>query len=133
MLERLVTLRYSYLNHQREENIANELEKYLESINRKDIFQNLNYVLKEFASNANKANLKRVHFNIKNLDINTNDDYKKGIKDFRDDLTKNHDTYHNFLEKSGYFVRLDFYVSKGFLVYQQLITHKYYRLKKKDF
>jgi putative nucleotidyltransferase with HDIG domain len=116
MLEKLVTLRYAYINHQREAAIEKELEKYLESINRKDIFVILDYIVKEFAANANKANLKRVYFDVNNLNINLNDDYELGIQKFRVEINKNYEAYFGLLEKRGYYVRIDFYVSKNFLI-----------------
>jgi len=133
VLEKLVTLRYAYINHQREENIEKELEKYLDSIDRKDIFSNLNYITKEFVANANKANLKRVFFNSNNLDINQEVDYKKGIQNFRDEININYENYVTLLEKNGYFVRLDFYVSKGFLIISAINNTQILPIEKERF
>lgn len=117
MIEKLVTLKYPYLNVNMEKSIESELNKFLSSIDKKNIFKSLNYIIREMASNANKANLKRVYFNTNDLDIESMDDYEKGIKSFRDELKKNYSRYSEIAEKQGYYVRLDFLLSKGFLIF----------------
>jgi len=115
MVDKLVTLKYPFINHDMEIKIEKELENYLTSIDKDHLFSSLNYILKELAGNANKANMKRVHFNFYDLDINNSGDYEKGMQSFREDLMNNYNKYLSIAERMGYFVRLDFYVSKGFL------------------
>lgn len=115
MLDNLVTLKYPFINHEMERKIESELENYLSSIQRNHFFSYLNYILKELAGNANKANMKRVHFAFYDLNINNPDEYQKGIQNFRDDMAKNFNKYYSIAERLGYFVRIDFYMSKGFL------------------
>lgn len=58
------------------------LTKFLEACNQQKIEDNLVYCLGELLSNADKANLKRLYFKEKGLDINNSDDYKLGMKTF---------------------------------------------------
>lgn len=115
MLENLVTLKYPFINHEIERKIEEELGNYLFNIRKEYLFSYLNYIIKELAANANKANMKRIHFLFYDLDINNPVDYEKGIKTFKEELSVNYNKYYSFAEKLGYFVRLDFYTSKGFI------------------
>ena len=43
----------------------------------------MSYCLRELTGNAKKANAKRIYFKEKGLNIETKEDYERGMKDFR--------------------------------------------------
>lgn len=116
MAENVKTLKFPYIDHQFELQIDSELGLFLEEIGKKEFHSTLSYVLKEIVGNANKANMKRVHFYVKKLDIGSKSDYNKGIKSFKEQASLNYQNYSDMSKKLGYFVRLDFYISKGYIV-----------------
>ena len=117
MINNAKTLKFTYLDHNSEMKIAEEIELFLTNLNKKYLKNELGYILKEIASNANKANMKRVHFNIKELNIMSEDEYEKGISSFREELSLNyHPLYTTSAKNYGYYVRLDFFTTKGYLV-----------------
>lgn len=61
-------------------------EAILEKFNRMDLVEVSYSSAKELLINATKANLKRIIFKDKNLDINNEEDYKKGMSEFKDNL-----------------------------------------------
>lgn len=80
------SLIYAYIDHQVENAIDNNLISFLNDIKKNSLFLNLSYIIKELVANAYKANLKRVHFKLNNLDINSTDAYKIGIKSFKENF-----------------------------------------------
>jgi putative nucleotidyltransferase with HDIG domain len=116
LADKIKSLKYSFIDHAKEMEIEESLQKYLENLGKPDLFDSLSYILKEMVGNANKANLKRVHFFIKDLDIHDKDDYEKGISTFKEDLSQDHEIYIKNAEKLKYFVRIDFYISNNFFV-----------------
>ena len=59
------------------------LEVYLVELGQERILEPLSYCLKELIINAQKANTKRLYFEEKGLDILQENDYEKGMRDFR--------------------------------------------------
>jgi putative nucleotidyltransferase with HDIG domain len=97
-------LKFSYIDHEREILLESTLEKYLVSIGKINLFQQLSYILKEMAGNANKANLKRIHFHLKNLDIKFPTHYFQGMKTFKHDLALESEKYFSEAERLKYFI-----------------------------
>lgn len=116
MIDNLKTYKYLYIDHEQEVKIEEELINYLKKVKKENLTNELSYIIKEMVGNANKANMKRVHFSIKELNIANPDDYEKGIKTFRDEMSSNYKTYITSAKNFGYFVRLDFYTTNGYLV-----------------
>lgn len=82
------------------------LAKFLEACNQQKIENNLVYCLGELLSNADKANLKRLYFKEKGLDINNADDYKLGMKTFLEETFSNFSYYAKLKDKENLYVRL---------------------------
>ncbi len=99
-------LQFSYINHEKEILLENTLEKYLVAIGKINFFQQLSYILKEMAGNANKANLKRIHFKLKNLDIKFPTHYDQGMKTFQKDLVNESSKYFSEAERLGYYIHI---------------------------
>ncbi len=75
------------------------LHRYLEEYDILYIKDTILTVAKELINNSIKANLKRLFFKLKGLDINRIEDYRVGMETFKDE------TYHN--DSEGYFEKLE--------------------------
>lgn len=62
---------------------------FLEECNQMYLYNYLTYCLFELLDNGSKANAKRIFFQEHNLDINNEDDYKNGMKTFKETLLEN--------------------------------------------
>ena len=66
-------------------------------------------ILKELINNSIKANVKRLYFKIKELDISDTADYRKGMDSFKEDIYENsNEDYFEKLIQSDYLVRIIF-------------------------
>lgn len=92
------------------------LMKYLEECNLEKYFNKVNYCLSEIMFNAIKANVKRIYFNEKGLDINNYDDYTKGMRTFKTDTLENKEHYFEKLRKTDLYATLSLKIEKGNLV-----------------
>lgn len=62
---------------------------FLEECNQMYLYNYLTYCLFELLDNGSKANAKRIFFQEHHLDINNEDDYKNGMKTFKETLIEN--------------------------------------------
>ncbi|MBN2546450.1 MAG: HDOD domain-containing protein [Spirochaetes bacterium] len=107
---------FDSIDHNKETIIETTLKDYLTLIKKPNLFQHLSYILKEMVGNANKANLKRVHFILNELNINIDSDYKQGMETFREYLTLYNTRYFEHLKKRGFYVKVTLTVSEENLV-----------------
>lgn len=94
------------LPHDMEVYMGQILEAFLRELGQAQMVQYLTYCQQELITNAKKANTKRVYFSEKKFDINNEDDYNEGMKDFKR-ITLNNIAY--YLEKqkrAGLYVKL---------------------------
>lgn len=89
-----------------EKNISNVLTSVLKKTKNIKIKNVLFTIIRELLVNAIKANTKRIHFNKKNLNIENEADYKKGIKDFKDAMAANPEEFVELLFKNNLFVQV---------------------------
>ena len=82
------------------------LTVFLEECDQMHLYNYLSYCLFELLDNASKANAKRIYFKENNLDINNEDDYKNGMKSFRETLTENTLHYQEKMEEGELRVHL---------------------------
>ncbi len=108
----------SYLSIERNY-IDQVLKKYLMKIEKPFLMNQVAYCLHELAANANRANLKRVYFKEKGLDIRKASDYEKGLKSFKKDVFERIPEYHEKQKSAGLYIKIDF----------QLISHKRLRIR----
>ncbi|HMB01726.1 MAG TPA: HDOD domain-containing protein [Spirochaetota bacterium] len=76
----------------------------------------LNYIIRELLFNADKSNLKRVHFDLNNLNINNKNDYKKGMKNFAASFRENLEKYQKELVKKKYYTRIVYFLKNKVLI-----------------
>lgn len=94
------------LPHDMEVYMGEILEEFLKELGQTQMVQYLTYCQQELITNAKKANTKRVYFTEKGFNINNEDDYNEGMKDFKR-ITLNNIAY--YLEKqkrAGLYVKL---------------------------
>jgi len=99
-----------------EELIYKIIHKYLEKYDLLYIKNPILTVTKELINNAVKANIKRIYFKIKKLDINKINDYREGMESFKEDAFLNiNKKIIEHLNKSNLVVRLSFKTSENFV------------------
>lgn len=77
------------LPHDMEVYMNEVLTVFLKELGQEHLIDYLVYCLNELATNAKKANTKRVYFKEKGLDINNPEDYAKGMENFKKDTLAN--------------------------------------------
>ncbi len=92
-----------------EEYIINILSSLLQKLNQEYFIDGLTYCIKELLYNAEKANLKRIFFLDKHLDINDNDDYKTGMKTFKQEVFGGK-TYSEKQTNKSFYVKIIFQI-----------------------
>jgi putative nucleotidyltransferase with HDIG domain len=98
--------------HETEMYIEKLLEAFLVEMEHEALKDRISYCLREIALNAQKANIKRVYFLERDLDINSKKDYNEGMKHFKDDTTTNIEYYLKQLKQHSYYVKIVFH-TKG--------------------
>ncbi len=96
------------LPHEMELYMAEVLMAFLKELKQEAMSEYLIYCLNELATNAKKANTKRVYFQEKGLDINNIDDYEKGMENFKNDTLNNIKHYLGLQKEQGYYIKLLF-------------------------
>ena len=94
------------------EYLASIINQYLKLIHKEEISPFVDICMGEIVSNSIKANLKRAHFLLNNLDIHNSEDYKLGMQNFHDEglcLLKDKDIARK-IKKMNYYVKIDFYL-----------------------
>lgn len=94
------------LSHEMEIYITDVLESFLKAIGHEHIKEYLAYCIQELAVNAKKANTKRVYFKEKNLDITNPNDYRLGMKSFKEDTLSDIIHYLKKQKEEGLYVKI---------------------------
>ena len=84
------------------------LARFLEAAGRGALYDRVSYCIHELASNARRANTKRVYFREKRLDIHRETDYWVGMRTFRDETSRRSDHYAEALRHSGLTIKVQF-------------------------
>lgn len=103
--------------------LPREIEAYLEQIivvflkesNQLILKDYVSYCVHELAVNAKKANTKRVYFTEHNLDINDPDDYKSGMKNFKEDTFSQIDYYLDLQKKRGLYIKIILQIKRNII------------------
>lgn len=79
---------------------------FLNELNQSHMGEYLKYCLNELVTNAKKANTKRLYFREKHLDILKNEDYEKGMLNFKEETLNNIKYYLGLQKEAGLYVKL---------------------------
>lgn len=94
------------LSHEMELYINEVVSCFLRELNQDFMIQYVLYCVNELTSNAKKANTKRVYFQEKQLDINNEMQYKKGMENFKKDTLDNINHYLTLQKEQGLYIKL---------------------------
>lgn len=98
------------------EYISQILFKYLDECGQASAFNKLDYCVSELLFNAIKANLKRVYFMERGLDINDPMDYDVGMITFRKDTLADKERYFQMLRDKDYYVTFSLLIEGNNLI-----------------
>ncbi len=108
-----ISLIIYYLTDKKEKKIHHILEKILTKFNKEQYLSTLYTAAKELAINGVKANMKNVFFKEKNLELENPEDYKIGIKKYKEAFSeKMAQEYGSKCEEQGLFVKITFIYSE---------------------
>ncbi len=89
------------------------INRYLQKFDLQYIKDSIINITKELINNAIKANMKRIYFKLRELDINKTDEYRSGMETFKDDVYASDDSeIRERLVKSNLVVRVSFNLSE---------------------
>lgn len=87
--------------------LSHALRTILEELKQENMFIHLEYVLNELVVNAAKANIKRLYFQSKGLEIDNKDDYENGMSLFRKEALGSTEEYQQKLIENKSFVNIN--------------------------
>lgn len=100
-----VALQCSDLTVDEEDYLNTLLKLIVVSIGKGNISEYISYIYREIINNAKKANMKRIYFDGKDLDINSIADYEKGMSGFKEALLDRSDFFTNLLAENKKYIR----------------------------
>jgi HD-like signal output (HDOD) protein len=101
-------IQFYSLTFEVESNLLKILHRYLELYDLLYMKDVLYTVVKELVNNAIKANLKRVYFDEKKLDISSPEEYRRGMETFKDEVYGDERRDFDQLKKNKKIVRVSF-------------------------
>ena len=112
-----ISLKTYTLPYSIEKMLEEILEKILIKYQKNELKNVLGIFIKEITGNAKKANLKRVFFKKKGLNINDELDYQSGMEYFRTEIMEQIEEYSELLEKLQYYIHVAYqYSSEGIII-----------------
>jgi len=102
-------LQFHTLTPETEGIIIKSIHRFLEHYDLRYINNEIINIVKELVNNAIKANLKRIYFMVKNMDISKKEDYRTGMDTFKQEVYETvNEKYYDELKKSNLVVRVSF-------------------------
>jgi len=92
------------------------LQVYLGELGQEKIQEPLSYCLKELIANAQKANVKRIYFEERSLQISRKDEYEKGMQGFHKEISENLSHFLQKLKERGMSIEVSFHATGGALM-----------------
>ena len=87
--EKKFSIKFYIIDDEVETKLENAIDMIFDSYGKKDIAGIVYTCIKELIINGTKANLKRVLFELNDININREEDYAKGMYNFKNTLTEN--------------------------------------------
>jgi hypothetical protein len=79
---------------------------FLDYVNQSRLRDNVIYCIQELVVNAKKANTKRVYFIDQGLNLNNQEEYRRGMTTFKDDTFNNINHYLQLQRQQGLYIKL---------------------------
>ena len=98
---------HSY-NHREREQVDMILGRYLEEGKMTDLHSLIAYCLHELAGNARKANIKRLYYQMRGLDMANDSDYQAGLEGFKQVATTDDAEWSERMREAGMYIRFQF-------------------------
>lgn len=98
--------RFAIVDSEASQQVAETLRGLLERSGHLYIMEEVLFFLRELMTNANKANLKKVHFLLHGLDIFQDADYQKGMASFAEDFHARLQEYQEHIRQDSFFTRV---------------------------
>ena len=95
--------------------MENVISTFLRSAGQERLKNHVAYCIHELAANAQRANVKRLYFADQKLDLSNSDDYREGMKQFKEFALKNADRYLQLQKENGLYVKLVLQIQKDIL------------------
>jgi len=115
--------------------IEQVIDAFLQQMNQMKIKDYIVYCVQELIINAKKANTKRIYFKERGLDINNDNDYIQGMKNFKEDTISNIDYYLKLQEENGLYVKVFLQAKKNIInieVHNNVAANKIEQMRIKD-
>lgn len=112
-----ISLQFSLFSPDVEATFTKILHVYLEKNDLLYLKSMLLAVLKELVNNAIKANVKRLYFKLRNLDIHNSDDYQQGMENFKEETYNTESQLFKKLIEEKSIVKIHFRHIPGRLVF----------------
>ncbi len=103
-----VSFSFKFLDPKRLMLINSVMAKHLGKMDHIFLLNSIVTIIREVVVNAMKANAKRVFFYKNNLDIRKNDDYKKGMDRFKNEVIGEFELIESDLNNSDYYIHMSF-------------------------
>jgi HD-GYP domain-containing protein (c-di-GMP phosphodiesterase class II) len=113
-----ITFRLTSFTHDHHALMDRVIEVFLIELGQERFLEPLAYCVKELIGNAQKANIKRLYFLEKDLNISDEEDYRLGMEQFRQTLSKNAPEYIHKIKEKKLDIVVTFQVSSGILFIQ---------------
>jgi putative nucleotidyltransferase with HDIG domain len=94
------------LPHEIEVYIEQVISVFLKMVDRENLKDYIVYCVQELATNAKKANTKRVYFAERGLDLSKQEDYDEGMVGFKENTMNNIGHYLQIQKEKGLFIKL---------------------------
>jgi len=96
--------------------IEQVIDAFLKNMNQMKLRDYLVYCVQELVINAKKANTKRVYFSERGLDINNDNDYILGMKDFKEDTIGNINHYLQLQKEQGLYIKVVLQIKRNTII-----------------
>ncbi len=110
-----VEYRFEYITQDESEFIVEALSVILQEIKKSHLIEEISYFLREFVTNANKSNLKRVYFKFLSLNIENPNNYQQGMQTFAKDLHDKLNLLSRDFNKYSLYTKVNYHVKKNVL------------------
>ncbi len=101
-----VSYKFTVYNHKIRELTLSLISQYLAHVHLNHIHSSIFTFVNEMVNNAIKANLKRVYFKEKEVDLNDAEAYSTAIQSFNEEAVSNLEAYEEMLREEGLFVQV---------------------------